>query len=195
MPAWRAKNYCSRYATTIALVSAAALGALALALSAPVLAQSRAPGVPDNFVQWRQGLASSAQPDKVYLDRAKELKYELVINLAPPQSEGSIPTEAAIVGARGVRYVNIPVDFGNPTADDFRFFSDIMKASIARNVLVHCQVNLRGSTFVFLYRVIYEGAPVREAVGTLTGVWMPNAVWKKFIDESLAAHGKKVEIL
>jgi protein tyrosine phosphatase (PTP) superfamily phosphohydrolase (DUF442 family) len=172
-----------------------AVGAFALAVSASVAAQNRSQDVPANFVAWREGLASSAQPNKAYLERAKELKYEIVINLAPPQSEGSIATEAAIVGARGVRYVNIPVDFEKPTAEDFRFFSDVMKASAGQSVLVHCQANLRGSSFVFLYRVIHEGAPAPATVGKLTGIWMPNAVWKKFIDDTLAAHGKKVEIL
>ena len=180
---------------TIAVVSAAAVLAFALVRTESVVAQSRTQDRPANFVQWRDGLASSAQPDKATLERAKDLRYEIVINLAPPQSEGSIPTEAAIVGARGVRYVNIPVDFGKPTLDDFRFFSDIMKASAGRSVLVHCQVNLRASTFTFLYRVIHEGAPTQEAAAKLTGVWMPNPVWKKFIDDTLAAHGKKVEIL
>jgi hypothetical protein len=97
---------------------------------------------PENFVQWREGLASSAQPKAV----------------------------------------------------EFRFFSAVMKASAGRDVLVHCQVNLRGSSFVFLYRVIHENAPVSEAVAQLTGVWQPDAVWRRFIEETLAAHGKKAEI-
>jgi protein tyrosine phosphatase (PTP) superfamily phosphohydrolase (DUF442 family) len=177
--------------------------ALAVALAGPAIAQStqslaapgRARAEPANFVQWRAGLASSAQPDAIYLARVKVEGYATVINLAPPQSYGSIASEGALVTGQGVRYVSIPVDFGKPTAADFERFSEEMRASSGADVLVHCQVNMRASSFVFLYRVIYEDAPVQEAAAKLTGIWVPNAVWKKFIDDTLAAHGKKADIL
>jgi protein tyrosine phosphatase (PTP) superfamily phosphohydrolase (DUF442 family) len=150
---------------------------------------------PGNFVQWREGLASSAQPTTAWLGRVKELKYDVVVNLAPPQVHGSIPNEGGIVGSKGVTYINIPVDFGRPTPEDFRFFSEALKANAGRNVFVHCQVNMRGSAFTFLYRVIHEGAPVNESLAKMHGVWAPDPVWKKFIEDTLRAHGKYVELL
>ena len=151
-------------------------------------------GTPENFVTWRPGFVSAAQPDKEWLAKAKEMNYDVVINLAPPQSHGSIATEGAIIGTTGVTYVNIPVDFKKPAAEDFRFFSEVIKANAGRSVFVHCQVNLRGSAFSFLYRVIHEGADPRESLAKLQGVWNPDPAWKKFIDETLAASGKKIEI-
>ena len=153
-----------------------------------------ASGDPDNFVQWRPGLASSAQPNADYLKRAKSLGYDIVINLAPPESQGSIDNEGGIVGRQGVVYVNIPVNFGNPTEEDFRVFSELMKSAAKKNVLVHCQVNLRGSSFMFLYRVIHEGASMDEARAKLNSVWVPDPVWKKFIESVLVANGRKGEI-
>jgi len=166
-----------------------------LALSLFSLASICQADTPDNFVQWRPGLASSAQPSAPWLGKVKENKYDVVINLAPPESHGSIRDEGGIVAARGVTYVNIPVNFMKPAAEDFRVFSEILRANASRNVLVHCQVNMRGSSFVFLYRVIHEGADVREAVAKLTSVWAPDPVWKKFIEDTLAANGKRAEIL
>ena len=99
------------------------------------------------------------------------------------------------VASKGVTYINIPVEFGRPTAEDFRFFSEALKANARRNVFVHCQVNMRGSAFAFLYRVIHEGAPVNESLAKMHGVWAPDPVWKKFIEETLRAHGKNVELL
>jgi protein tyrosine phosphatase (PTP) superfamily phosphohydrolase (DUF442 family) len=160
-----------------------------------VAAVAHAADRPDNFVQWREGLASAAQPDSAWLARAKDLGYDVVVNLAPPQVHGSIANEGGIVGAKGVTYVNIPVDFRHPTAEDFRFFSAVLKANAKRNVFVHCQVNLRGSSFVFLYRVIHEGTPVNEAMTKLYGVWSPDAVWKKFIEETLEGSGRKAELM
>jgi len=164
------------------------LALLALAFTAS--AQS-----PANLVNWRPGLVSSAQPNAEWLARVKENKYDLVVNLAPPQSHGSLTNEGGIVGSKGVTYVNIPVDFSKPTAEDFRFFTEVLKASRERSVFVHCQVNMRGTAFTFLYRVIHEGADARESIAKLQSVWNPDPVWKRFIEETLAAHGKKVEIL
>ena len=152
-------------------------------------------GDPDNLVKWRDGLTSSAQPSHDFLARAKAAGVEMVINLAPPQSQGSIDNEGGIVGRQGIVYLNIPVNFGEPSAEDFRVFVDAMKSASKKNVWVHCQVNLRGSAFTFLFRVIHENAPVDETLKKMLGVWSPDSVWKKFIETTLAANGRKVEIL
>jgi protein tyrosine phosphatase (PTP) superfamily phosphohydrolase (DUF442 family) len=119
----------------------------------------------------------------------------VLINLAPPQSMGSIANEGGIVSSKGVKYVNIPVDFMRPTAEDFRFFTEVMKASAGHNVFVHCQANFRGSSFVFLYRVIHEDAPANETWKKLHGVWVPEPQWKRFIEETLKANGKTFELM
>ena len=167
------------------------IACLVLAVAAAAHAADR----PDNFVQWREGLASSAQPTAAWLATVGEQRYEVLVNLAPPQSHGSIANEGGIVGAKGVKYVNIPVDFMRPTAEDFRFFTEVMKASEGRNVFVHCQANFRGSSFVFLYRVIHEGAPANETWKKLQGVWVPEPQWKRFIEETLKSNGKAFELM
>jgi protein tyrosine phosphatase (PTP) superfamily phosphohydrolase (DUF442 family) len=167
----------------------------AAALCAFVAALALAADRPENFVQWREGLASSAQPGAAWLGQLRDLKYDVLINLAPPQSHGSIANEAALVASKGVMYVNIPVDFMHPTAEDFRLFSEVVKAGAGRNVFVHCQANFRASSFVFLYRVIHEGAPAGETWAKLQGVWVPEPQWKRFIEETLRANGKPSELL
>ena len=167
----------------------------ALLIAQLAVAFAAAAQSPANFVNWRPGLVSSAQPSADWLGKVKENKYDIVVNLAPPQSHGSIMNEGGIVGSKGVTYVNIPVDFAKPTAEDFRFFTEVLKANAGRSVYVHCQVNMRGTAFTFLYRVIHEGADPRETLTKLQSVWTPDPVWKRFIEQTLAAHGKSVEIL
>ena len=166
----------------------------ALVLLATLALPAVAQRAPQNFVTWRDGLQSSAQPAAEWLATVKERQYDIVINLAPPQSHGSLREEGGIVASKGVVYVNIPVDFGKPTAEDFRMFTEVMKAAAKKNVFVHCQVNMRGSAFVFLYRVLHEGADVGETARKMNGVWAPDRVWKAFIDDTLAAHGRKGEV-
>jgi protein tyrosine phosphatase (PTP) superfamily phosphohydrolase (DUF442 family) len=163
-------------------------------LLAMTAARAQASGLPDNLVEWRKGLDSSAQPAADFLATANANGYELVINLAPPEYPAAVETEGALLARAGIAYVNIPVAWANPTLEDFQLFSNILKAAGNRKVLVHCQVNLRGSSFSFLYRVIHDGAPVNESLAKLTGIWAPNPTWKKFIESVLAAHGRKVEV-
>lgn len=170
----------------------ARLAALVLACVAGI---ARAAEAPANFVTWRPGLQSAAQPKAEWLAQARAKGYELVINLAPPQSAGSLRDEGGIVAAQGVVYVNIPVDFAHPTAEDFRVFSELLRSNAGKRILVHCQANLRGSAFVFLHRVIYEGASFSDAARRMNGVWAPNAAWKRFIEATLAAHGRPGELL
>ena len=148
-----------------------------------------------NEITWRDKLVSSAQPAKADFEQIKKRGFEMVVNLAPPQSMGSIENEGGLVATLGLRYVNIPVDWEKPTLDEFRFFSGVIKAGAGKSILVHCQANMRASAFTFLYRVIHDNAAVNEALPKLTGIWAPNKVWKKFIEETLQAYGKKAEIL
>ena len=148
----------------------------------------------ENLVQWRAGLSSSAQPNAAFLELAKARGYDMVINLAPPEYDMAVETEGALLAKAGVVYVNIPVAWTKPTIEDFELFSGVLKAAGKRKVLVHCQVNLRGSSFAFLYRVIHDGAPVNDSLAKLTGIWVPNPTWKKFIESVLEANGKKVDI-
>jgi len=165
-----------------------ALLMLLLAASASMAAS------PDNLVKWRKGLASSAQPSSDWLKKTRDNGYDVVVNLAPPQVQGSIREEGGLVGATGASYVNIPVDFSKPTAEDFRFFTEVVKANASRNVLVHCQVNMRGSSFTFLYRVIHENADVAEEWKKVTTIGTPEGTWRRFIDETLRANGKQAEL-
>ncbi|GGC70334.1 protein tyrosine phosphatase family protein [Undibacterium terreum] len=175
---------------TISLV--ALTGLLVLANTAAHAQEAKRP---DNFIVWRAGLSSSAQPARAYLEQAAKLKYELVVNLAPPESWGSIENEGAIIGRQGLAYVNIPVDWDHPSLRDFELFSGMLKAAAGKNTLVHCQANFRGSSFVFLYEVTHEHIPVQEAAAKLNAVWAPSGAWKKFIQETLVHYGYKDDFL
>ena len=50
-------------------------------------------------------------------------------------------------------------------------------------------MNFRASVFGFLYQVIYLGTPAEEAQSLLTGIWIPNEIWEKFIVSVLAEKG------
>ncbi|MEJ2634138.1 MAG: protein tyrosine phosphatase family protein [Calditrichia bacterium] len=143
---------------------------------------------PVNFVKVSPRIDTAGQPSAAQLRALRRKGYDLVINLAPPDSFGSIPDEGALVAETGIVYVNIPVDFKAPSIGAFDFFSNVLKTSAARHVLVHCQLNGRASVFVFLYRVVHDHADPDAAYEKVTAAWVPNDRWKAFADRVLRQH-------
>lgn len=81
------------------------------------------------------------------------------------------------------------MDFENPTLADFEDFAAVMNRDKQERTLLHCQINLRASTFSFLYRVIYGGVAMAQAKQDLDAIWVPDEVWYKFSVDVLKQHG------
>jgi len=141
-----------------------------------------------NHVKVSDRIDTSGQPPRELLERISHKKYDLVINLAPPQSQGSILDEGSLVAQTGTQYVNIPVDWKNPTKKDFEVFSHILNGPAANKVLVHCQINMRASLFTFLYRVVHEKIDPAVAHEKMAVVWTPSDQWQKFAQSILDKH-------
>jgi len=170
------------------LAGAAALGVAAYLLG-PHWLRTADDQPPRNFVVASERLATAGQPSAAQLAALRAQGYALVINLAPPESYGSLPEEGSLLGRFGIDYINIPVEFDRPAAGDFESFRRALAFRRGDKVLVHCQLNFRASSFVFLYRAIEERVDPFEAAEAMLQVWRPNEVWKKFINDRLREHG------
>lgn len=71
------------------------------------------------------------------------------MNLGLHTHEKALPDEAANVSRLGMTYVHIPVDFQNPTDDDFDQFCAVMEQLKGVPVHVHCIANYRVSAFFY----------------------------------------------
>jgi protein tyrosine phosphatase (PTP) superfamily phosphohydrolase (DUF442 family) len=117
-----------------------------------------------------------------------------VINLAPPAEAGSLRDEADLAARHGMGYYNVPVDFAHPAAKDYGRFAELMRRHAGRHVYVHCQMNFRASSFVFLYRVLELGVDVNRAYDDVLRVWQPAPHWRSFIDDTLTERGAQLPI-
>jgi len=162
--------------------------ACALVLAAAVTARGAAAeeALAVYFVAIDQDLDAAGQPVEAVLATLGSRGYGLVVNLAPPAVTPA--REAEILAAAGVRYVNIPVDWRNPTAEDFAAFSRALAGADGARVLVHCQMNMRASVFTFLHRVTHDGADPAEAYKAVAAVWTPNGRWAELAREVLKTH-------
>ena len=174
---------------------AAIVAAALLALAADGARAQPWPSPPPNLVQATPRIFTSGQPPGKSLEGLKAQGFEAVVYLAPPTVQDAVRDEARIVGGQGLVFVNIPVVFDNPTQRDFDTFVAVMKALGSRKVLVHCQVNLRASSMVLLYRTIVLKDKPDEAWKSVEKIWTPRGPWKALIETQLKMHDVTFEIL
>jgi protein tyrosine phosphatase (PTP) superfamily phosphohydrolase (DUF442 family) len=141
-----------------------------------------------SFLEISDHLGTAGQPGREQFAIIRGAGYEVVINLAMPDSSGALPDEADLVCEAGLEYVHIPVVWEAPTQTDLARFLDVMDRYRGRKVLVHCALNMRVSCFVLLYRVLRLGVPLDEATETMHRIWQPDEVWQDFLERSLACY-------
>ncbi|NOR19109.1 MAG: phosphatase [Xanthomonadales bacterium] len=142
-----------------------------------------------NYREYSPLFSSSGQPTAGQLKTVSNAGFKRVVYLAFSDNGTAIETEDRVVKKLGMDYVHIPVDFDKPTLEDFEDFAAVMNRDKGARTLLHCQINLRASTFSFLYRVIYDGVPMAEAKTDLDAIWVPDEVWYKYIVDVLKHHG------
>ena len=150
-------------------------------------------GPAPNMVVISPQLVTSGQPNSDQLGNLAAQGFEAVIYLAPPWVSDAILDEAQIIGRQGMVNINIPIKFDNPTEKDFDTFAAVLQALGKRKVLVHCQVNMRASSMVFLYRSIILKEDPHTAWEAVTKIWVPEGPWKKLIQQQLQKHHIKFE--
>lgn len=141
-----------------------------------------------NVVPITAHLVTSGQPPAASLAALGALGFQGVINLALTTSRDAVADEADILQRQGIEYVHQPIDIQNPTEQDFETFVAALNRMRGRRVLVHCAVNLRASSFVFLYRTTVLREAPDAAYEAVAKVWSPRAPWKALMVAQLRKH-------
>ncbi|HSD69781.1 MAG TPA: protein tyrosine phosphatase family protein [Woeseiaceae bacterium] len=142
-----------------------------------------------NYREYSPMFSSSGQPTRQQLEMLRDSGFERIVYIAFTNSGKAFADEDQVVKKLGMDYVQIPVDWENPTHGDFHAFAGTMQTGRQKRTLLHCQVNYRASAFGFLYRVIYERVPVADAKRDMNSVWEPDETWRRFIFEVLEENG------
>ncbi|MBC3880671.1 protein tyrosine phosphatase family protein [Undibacterium sp. LX40W] len=166
-------------------ISKTLFASIALSVSMTTFAQTELNIKARNVVAISENLVTAGQPTAESLAGLSKLGFKAVINLAPPTAPDAVANEAQIVSDQGMSFVNIPVQWTNPTEADFLSFVEAMKRFQGQKVLVHCQANMRASAMTFLYRVIVAKENPALAYETVLKVWAPKDQWKELINSQL----------
>ena len=140
-----------------------------------------------NYLEIYDWLGTAGQPNKEQYPLIKALGYQVVINLAMPDSPGAFSDEAQVAKEMGLFYYHIPVVWENPKREDLEEFFRLMRKFCGKKIFLHCALNMRVSVFVFLYRVLVLGEQAENAREMIYEIWEPNEIWRQFIDTNLPA--------
>lgn len=144
---------------------------------------------PVNYIEYSAVLASSGQPTQPQLTSIAASGVSRVVYLAFGDHEGAIINEDRLVRDLGMQFIHIPLLWEQPELRDFEVFAAALNQDATQQTLVHCQINWRASSFVFLYRVLHLGIPIDEAFLDMRSIWLPNKTWQDFIFQVLEANG------
>lgn len=151
------------------------------------------PLVAPNVVPISSLLVTSGQPAAAALAGLGQQRFQAVVYLAPSSVPDAVRNEPEILAAQGIEFVHIPIPFSSPEEGHFLAVSEALARLQARKVLVHCQVNMRASSMVFLHRVIRGQEDPAIAYEAVAKVWSPSGPWRKLLTSLLAQHGIRFE--
>lgn len=139
---------------------------------------------PQSIYNWRRlddRITTSGQPTESQLADIQALGIRHVVNLGLHTHDKALPDEAGSLRHLGISYIHIPVDFQNPTDQDFERFCATMDELKDVPVHVHCIANYRVSAFFYRYRRDVLGWDDAKARAEMEAVWHPEGVWAAFI--------------
>jgi protein tyrosine phosphatase (PTP) superfamily phosphohydrolase (DUF442 family) len=133
-------------------------------------------------------LVTSGQPSTQSLARLGQLGFEAVIYLAPSSVSDAVADEPELLAKQGIEFVHIPIPFGSPQEGHFLAVSAALTRLQHKKVLVHCQVNMRASSMVFLHRVLRGHESPELAYDAVAKVWSPSRAWRELLLTQLRKH-------
>jgi protein tyrosine phosphatase (PTP) superfamily phosphohydrolase (DUF442 family) len=134
-------------------------------------------------------LATSGQPTVEDFAEIAQAGYQVVINLAMPDSDNALPTEGSIVTGHGMSYIHLPVVWEAPTVANVDLFFKLMQALTGQKVWVHCALNWRVSCFVYLYQKHILQLPEDQARFPMNQIWQPDGVWAQLVVDVAERYG------
>lgn len=108
------------------------------------------------FLQVTPDFCTGAQPRIEHFAQLKAQGVTTVLNLRQPSEHRADEEQAAVV-LSGMKYLNIPVAYGDPTDEQVDAFLKITDDPANRPMFVHCTAAIRVGAFWLIRRVMRDG--------------------------------------
>ena len=160
--------------------------ALALVLLSPFALATQKLDEIYNYYALPQTLGSSGQPTVEQFAAIRASGFDVVVNLAMPDSENALAEEGKFVSENSMTYIHIPVPWDAPKVDHLAQFFGVMDAMTnqGKKVWVHCAANYRASAFSYKYLTLLKGMTAKNASTPLLKAWLPqmDENWRRIYD-------------
>ena len=127
----------------------------------PVGAQQEVPPI-RNFVRVNKEFCTGGQPRLEHLQQLKDEGVKAIINLRPA-GEHRAAEEEAKAKELGLRYINIPVVFGDPKDEQATEFLKVTDDPANRPAFIHCAAAIRVGAFWMIRRVLRDAWKIEDA--------------------------------
>ncbi len=138
-----------------------------------------------NYIPISERIATSGQPEEFQFKYIAQEGFQVVVNLAMPDSDNALADEGAIVTTQNMVYIHIPVPFESPSIEHLKMFLGVMDSFSDKKIWVHCAVNKRASAFLYQYQRLVTGKEHKEAEKFLLPDWKPEKIWQEFMELKL----------
>ncbi len=142
-----------------------------------------------NYQRIHDRLATSGQPTQEQLTWIADAGFRTVINLALTDASNALPLEDRAVLELGMDYIALPLLFDRPSVTQALRVLQLLQTLQDRPVWLHCAMNMRVSSLMYIYRTRLLGISESEAEQHLKAIWEPNPVWHDMIHQ-LSAYFK-----
>lgn len=144
-----------------------------------------------NFLQVNEQFCTGGQPRLEHLAKLKADGVKVVINLRQP-SEHRAAEEEVEAKKVGLRYINIPVIYGDPKDEQVDEFLKITDDPENRPAFIHCTAAIRVGAFWMIRRVVRDGWSFEKAEEEAKKVGLVNAPHlTEFAKKYVETHRKK----
>ncbi|OYU46531.1 MAG: hypothetical protein CFE44_01645 [Burkholderiales bacterium PBB4] len=141
-----------------------------------------------NVVEISPSLVTAGQPTSKALAQLGLLGFQAVIYLAPNTVPDAVKDEPDLLMRQAIEFIHIPIPFDTPTEEHAVAVTEALMRLKEKRVLVHCQVNMRASTMVFLHRTTTLKENPAHAYDAVSRVWSPRGPWRALLIAQLKKH-------
>lgn len=142
-----------------------------------------------NFRQLSESVTTSGVVGGNRLKGLAAEGYTMLVNLLPDDNEHAVPDEQQIVESQGLEYVYIPVDFLNPTEEEYRQFCAVLDRAGSAKMHIHCAANFRVSAFYGRYACERGLLSPAQAEALIRALWNPDrfSCWQIFLADVISS--------
>lgn len=128
-------------------------------------------------------LVTSGQPSSDEFALIAQAGFKVVINLALTDASNVLIGEDRRVLDLGMDYIHLPLLFNRPSYTQILRTLDLLKFLHPQKVWLHCALNMRVSSLMYVYRIHQLMMNEVNAKVLLNQIWTPNAEWSDVIKQ------------